>query len=135
MTIYNNRAALAVMEHYIEHHWKPWKFRQSSRGWWSELASRFAAYDVEAEAKVREYLEDLASELKLNSYIELANYSISKLSPTTIKRIRHFGSLPHLIARLAPDANIRLATRTPRHMSRTKAQRLLFRRFNKILPT
>jgi len=86
------------------HHWQPWKFKVTSKGWWAALASGFARGEEKANASLREYLETfMAKELGISSLAEWNSVNETSLSPSLTKRLNHFGGLKSILTRLYPN--------------------------------
>lgn len=86
-----------------EHHWKPWKFKNSMNDWWPELAKLFAKHDVRAEATLREYIEDLAQSIGVKSLDDWERISPYSLGTSIQRRLSYFGKLHNILIRLYPD--------------------------------
>jgi len=93
-----------------EHNWKLWKFEQryTPNKWWINLADGFLRTnpyrDPVAEAKLREYIEDLEAKLNIKTPAEWRNEkTVNKLSSSDRFRLHTLGGLNTILSVLYPQ--------------------------------
>lgn len=128
----DNSPAHAVISAYPEHNWKRWKFIQSPKGWWADLAERFLMGDTAAVSTVREFIDDIGNRLGIEQLEDWYRVSNEQLGSTTLLHLKYLGKLPHVLWKLYPHhqwdfAKFKLA-------DKRSAQRLVMRTLQKGFP-
>jgi len=91
------------MTEFPEHAWIPWKFTPRSM-WWAHLGQLVSYHDEVAKAVVRNYLDNIATELNLGSLNEWQQilHNETLLPVTERNRLLQLGSLQNLLSTVYP---------------------------------
>lgn len=90
---------------YPEHHWQPWRFTRSLRGWWFELSRLFSTTDdAVAEAVVREYMDEFAQMFSIKKQEDWRAIAARKTGRWLDYKLSQMGSLQFVLQKLYPNA-------------------------------
>lgn len=133
-----NSASLAVQVEYPEHAWRPWKFAQSPRKWWDDLAEVFNAsrdnLDAVCECVLREYLEEIAAAHSITRLEDWYYVSANQLGDTAADHFKRFGRISNVLVRLFPEHTWSLPMFKSGGRTKISIQRSLRNRINRVLP-
>jgi len=93
------------MSEFPHHDWKLWKFTSTSRNkrYWQELSRRYVSgKDAEAEAEVRDMLDDLAQRHHLKSLEDWNRLSLHRVGDRMYRNFKYLGGLKKVLEKIYP---------------------------------
>ena len=107
--VYQKRVTAMVVNLYPEHSFQIWKFHNLPSNYWTQLGHAFRSGSLLAAVVVRDYMDHLALELKIESPINWVHVTSTQLPKRIASALKALGGLPYILRVLFPEIDWKAA--------------------------